>query len=161
MHCAFAGFDNTCDLSAVLGILERASVFQSRIQTNAKKVRSEVRSEWGHCNFDHWTELAFQNSFQLMETMVRSLGLAKADEDKHLDKLQDWETKGTYKHNGKTIGRVSFISKIKVSDFLSFFFFFWGGGRGVITDMTGNIGGRLRLLICLRYIDLLYGNLKL
>ena len=127
MHCAFAGFDNTCDLSAVLGILERASVFQSRIQTNAKKVRSEVRNEWGHCNFDHWTELEFLNTFRLMETMVRSLGLAKADEDKHLDKLQDWETKGTYKHNEQAIGRISFTSKIKVSDFLSFFFFFWGG----------------------------------
>ena len=35
------------------------------------------------------------------------------------------------------------------------------GGGGVITDMTGNIGARLRLLICLGYIDSLYGNLKL
>ena len=96
MHCVFVGFDNTCDLSAALGILERASVFHNRVQTNAKDVRSKVRNEWGHCNFDHWTELEFQNSFQLMETMVRSLGLPKADEDKQLDELQDWETKGTY-----------------------------------------------------------------
>ena len=92
----FAGFDNTCDLSAVLGILERASVFHTRIQTNAKDVRSKVRNEWGHCNFDHWTELEFHNSFQLMETMVRSLGLPKPDEDKELDKLHDWEKKGEY-----------------------------------------------------------------
>ena len=96
MNCVFVGFDNTCDLSAVLGILERASVFHNRVQTNAKDVRSKVRNEWGHCHFDHWTELEFQNSFQLMETMVRSLGLPKADEDKQLDELQDWETKGTY-----------------------------------------------------------------
>ena len=92
----FAGFDNTCDLSAVLGILERVSLFHTRIQTNAKDVRSDVRNEWGHCNFDHWTELKFQNSFQLMETMVRSLGLPKPKEDKELDKLHDWETKGEY-----------------------------------------------------------------
>ena len=92
--CPFAGFDNTCDLSAVLGILERASVFHTRVHTYAKDVRSKMRNEWGHCNFDHWTDVEFQNSFQLMETMVRSLGLPKPDEDKELDKLRDWETKG-------------------------------------------------------------------
>ena len=90
----FVGFDNTCDLNAVLGILERASVFHTRIQTSAKDVRFKVRYEWGHCNFDHWTDVEFQNSFQLMETMVRSLGLAKADEDKQLDELHHWESKG-------------------------------------------------------------------
>ena len=53
-----------------------------------------MRNEWGHCNFDHWTEPEFQNCFQLMETLIRSLGLPKADEDKELDDLHDWETKG-------------------------------------------------------------------
>ncbi|KAL9957641.1 hypothetical protein ACROYT_G034562 [Oculina patagonica] len=90
----FTGFDNTCDMSAVLGILGNASVFPARIQNNAKDVRSKVRNEWGHCNFDHWTEPEFNYCFQLMETLVRSLGLPKADEDKELDDLQDWETKG-------------------------------------------------------------------
>ena len=92
----FAGFDNTCDLSAVLGILGGASVFHSCIQANAKDLRSKVRNKWGHCNFDHWTDVEFQNSFQLMETMVRSLGLPQPDEDKELDELHDWETKGKY-----------------------------------------------------------------
>ena len=94
VDCLFTGFDNTCDLSAVLGILSNASVFHARIQTNAKDVRTKVRNEWGHCNFDHWTEPEFQNCFQLMETLIRSLGLPKADEDKELDDLHDWETKG-------------------------------------------------------------------
>ena len=92
----FAGFDNTCDASAVLNILEKASVFSTPIQTSAKNVRTEVRNEWGHCNFDHWTDMKFQNSFQLMETMVRSLGLPKPDEKKELDELHDWEKKGEY-----------------------------------------------------------------
>ena len=133
MHCVFVVFDNTCDLSAVLGILERASVFHNRVQTNAKDVRSKVRNEWGHCNFDHWTELEFQNSFQLMETMVRSLGLPKADEDKQLDELQDWETKGTYYWTGKGLDvNVNFTYKV-ISDVP------WGGGGGeggLITDMA-------------------------
>ena len=81
-------------MSAVLGILGNASVFPAPIQTNARLVRSNVRNEWGHCNFDHWTDLEFINCFQLMETLVRSLGLPKADEDKQLDDLHDWETKG-------------------------------------------------------------------
>ena len=92
----FAGFDDTCDASAVLNILERASVFPTPIQTSAKDVRTKVRNEWGHCNFVHWNHVEFQNSFQHMETMVRSLGLPKPDEKKELDELHDWETKGEY-----------------------------------------------------------------
>ena len=95
-NCLFLGFDNTCDLSAVLGIFERASIFHARIQTNAKNVRAQVRNEWGHCNFDHWTAAEFNNGFQLIETLLRSLGLPKADVDKHLDDLQEWETKGKF-----------------------------------------------------------------
>ncbi|XP_022777689.1 uncharacterized protein LOC111319124 [Stylophora pistillata] len=90
----FTGFDSTCDLSAVLGMLANSSVFHTRIQTNSKDVRSKVRNEWGHCNFDHWNELDFNNGFQLMETLIRSLGLPKADEDQVCDELQEWETKG-------------------------------------------------------------------
>ena len=90
----FAGFDNTCDLSAVLGILANATCFSTAIQGNAKDVRSKVRNEWGHCNFDHWTDVNFAMSFQVMETMIRSLGLAKVHEEKHIGYLQDWQTKG-------------------------------------------------------------------
>ena len=75
-------------------MLANASVFHTRIQTNAKDVRSKVRNEWGHCNFDHWTEPEFSNCFQLMETLLRSLGLPKADQDKELDDLHEWETNG-------------------------------------------------------------------
>ena len=92
----FAGFDNTCDLSAVLGILANAACFDTAIQGNAKDVRSKVRNEWGHCNFDHWKNATFVMCFQVMETMIRSLRLAKADEEKHVDYLKDWQTKGLF-----------------------------------------------------------------
>ena len=81
-------------MSAVLGVLANSSVFHARIQTNAKDVRSKVRNEWGHCNFDHWNKPEFNHSFQLMETLIRSLGLPVADKDKLRDELQEWETKG-------------------------------------------------------------------
>ena len=78
----------------MLGILANAACFSPKIQRNAKDVRSKVRNEWGHCNFDHWTDLNFAMCFQVMDTMICSLRLAKADEEKHVDYLQDWETKG-------------------------------------------------------------------
>ncbi|XP_078344242.1 uncharacterized protein LOC144629874 [Oculina patagonica] len=90
----FTGFDNTCDLSAVLGILGKASVFHAHVQSNAKDVHSKVRNEWGHCNFDHWTALEYMKCFQFMETLVRSLKLPAPDEKKVVDDLHDWETKG-------------------------------------------------------------------
>ena len=88
----FAGFDNTCELSAVLGILANASCFNAAIQRNAKDVRSELRNKWGHCNFDHWTDVHFAYCFQVMEVMLRCLGLP--NEDKQVDDLRDWESKG-------------------------------------------------------------------
>ena len=78
----------------MLGILASAACFSPDIQRNAKNVRSTVRNEWGHCNFNHWTDVNFLMSFQVMETMIRSLTLAKADEEKHVDYLQDWQIKG-------------------------------------------------------------------
>ena len=78
----------------MLGILANAACFSPDIQRNAKNVRSKVRNEWGHFNFNHWTDVNFAMCFQVMETMIRSLTLAKADEEKHIDSLQDWQTKG-------------------------------------------------------------------
>ena len=90
-----AGFNNTCDLSAVLGILANVPCFSAAIQQNAKDVRSKVRNEWGHCNFDHWTHDNFKKCFAVIKTMVCSLRLAKAEEEKQIiDCLKDWENKG-------------------------------------------------------------------
>ena len=57
-------------------------------------MRCEVRNKWGHCNFDEWTDGNFQNCFQVMETMVSSLGLKPEDETKLISDLCDWKEKG-------------------------------------------------------------------
>ena len=90
----FSGFDNTCDLSAVLGILANASVFQPSVQDNARRVRSEVRNEWGHCNFDHWGEIEFTNCFKLMKTLVSSL--KRPTEKEICSDLLEWEKNGEF-----------------------------------------------------------------
>ncbi|KAK3707100.1 hypothetical protein QZH41_014693 [Actinostola sp. cb2023] len=86
--------DDTCDLSAVLGILSNASVFSSAIQKLSKEVRQDVRNEWGHCNFNTWTAVKYSKSFQLMDSLLRALSLTPAEEKRITDELGDWETKG-------------------------------------------------------------------
>ena len=57
-------------------------------------MRSKVRNEWGHCNFDHWTDPEFKNCLVLLENLLRSLKLPSADEAKVLDDLRDWKKRG-------------------------------------------------------------------
>ena len=97
-----SGYDDTCDLSAVLGILANASSFNALVQSNAKDVRSEIRNEWGHCNFGSWDAAKFSRCFQLMETLVRCVGLTPAEEKLVLDGLKDWETRGKLASTGQT-----------------------------------------------------------
>ena len=94
----------------MLGILANATWFDTAIQGNAKDVRSKVRNEWGHCNFKHWTDVNFVMCFQVMETMIRSLRLAKAEEEKHIGDLHDWQTKGWLSWHQRTSLKCVFFS---------------------------------------------------
>ena len=92
----FNAFDGKCDGSAVLLLLGDVPVFSLTTQTSAKSVREHVRNEWAHCNFTDWDAARFQNCFQEMQQLVRSIGLPTADETRLLSELNDWETKGFY-----------------------------------------------------------------
>ena len=51
------GFDHTMDTSAVLSVVCEAQPFIAcGADVLAKKVRSDIRNEWAHCDFSHWTE---------------------------------------------------------------------------------------------------------
>lgn len=88
------GFDDTCDMSAVLGILSSASVFSPDVQRLAKDVRSDVRNPWGHCNFQEWTDTKLTSCFKLMKDLVQALNLPADDEKRITEELGEWETKG-------------------------------------------------------------------
>ncbi|KXJ07838.1 E3 ubiquitin-protein ligase DZIP3 [Exaiptasia diaphana] len=90
----FTGIDETCDLSAVLGILSSASVFTTATQDGAKDVRQHVRNEWGHCNFTVWNEAKITDCFKFMNFLVKSLKLTGDQEKKLLGNLKEWEEKG-------------------------------------------------------------------
>ena len=91
----FTGFDQTMDMSAVLTLISEAAPFvTSGAAAHAKKVRSDVRNEWAHCNFSNWTEPSFKAAFQDMKFLVKKINLSPADEKTLCDDLDDWKKKG-------------------------------------------------------------------
>ena len=89
----FNAFDCSFDASAALAVLCCASPFTSA-KLDAERVRSEVRNEWAHCDDASWTDVKYDTCFDLMETLVKHLGFAPAEEGKLLGNLQLWRVHG-------------------------------------------------------------------
>ena len=88
----FTGFDETMDMSALLTILCEAAPFASSgVAAEAKKVRTDVRNPWAHCNFSEWKAHKFNISFQAIESLVKRINLPAADEKKVCDELDFWK----------------------------------------------------------------------
>ena len=95
IHMAkFTAFDETCDVSAVLNLLEKIRPIFSPALQNAAKVVREGKNAWGHCNFTEWDEASFTKRFGDMENLVKELKLPSADEKKTAEDLNDWGKKG-------------------------------------------------------------------
>ena len=92
---SFSGFDHTMDTSAVLSVMcEAKPLIACGADVLAKKVRSSVRNEWAHCDFSHWTELVFQTALNDIESLVKTVGLTKAEEQTFLDDIDNWRKNG-------------------------------------------------------------------
>ena len=99
----FSAFDDSLDMTAILRLLGfrnymPAVVFSPHTQTSADDVRENVRNKWGHVDVTEWTDALFNDCFDKLKTVVRSLGLTAVVENTTLDQLDDWQTKGTIKH---------------------------------------------------------------
>ena len=93
----FTGFDQTMDASAVLSVVcEAQPFFASGAAVIAKKVRSDIRNEWAHCNFSHWTEPNFQAALQSMASLIKKANLTPVHEKKFLDEFDSWKNKGKF-----------------------------------------------------------------
>ena len=91
----FTGFDETIDMSALLTIIGEAAPFASSgVAVEAKKLRSDVRNHWAHCNFSEWTVHMFNASFQAIESLVKKINLPAADKKKVCDELDFWKRTG-------------------------------------------------------------------
>ena len=94
---SFTGFDHTMDTSAVLSVICEAQPFiTSRAAVLAKKARSDIRNEWAHCDFSHWTEPNYQSALNDIESLVKSVGSTTADEKIVLDEIDNWRNNGKY-----------------------------------------------------------------
>ena len=96
----FSAFDESLDMTAILRLLGfryymPASVFLSHTQALADDVRENVINKWGHVDVTKWTDALFNDCFDKLKTLVRSLGLTADVEKNILDQLDDWQTKGT------------------------------------------------------------------
>ena len=94
IHMAkFNTFDESCDASAVLNLLERIPIFSPDLQNAANVVR-KGRNTWGHCNFTEWDEANFRKIFDDMENLAQEISLSPVDKREVLTNLKDWEDKG-------------------------------------------------------------------
>jgi len=92
---SFTAFDESLDLSAVLSILCGSPNFVLYgIDIIASDVRAKVRNEWGHCLFTTWNEAYYDECFQLMEDLIKTLKLAVTSEAKVLEDLKEWKKRG-------------------------------------------------------------------
>ena len=99
----FSAFDDSLDMTAILRLLgfknympAAAAVFSPPIHASADEVRENVRNKWGHVDVTEWTDALFNDCFDKLKKLVKSLALTAGVKTKALDQLDDWQTKGYY-----------------------------------------------------------------
>ncbi|CAG2251620.1 unnamed protein product [Mytilus edulis] len=95
----YTGFDETCDSSALLGLILNIAKFDPVIKADADNVRKYIRNPWAHCDFTEWDAVKFSNSFQLMKKLVKDLKLSTNEEGLIIDEMEKWELNGELEEN--------------------------------------------------------------
>ncbi|CAC5358310.1 unnamed protein product [Mytilus coruscus] len=90
----FTTFDDSCDSSALLGIIINIDRFPAVVQSDAAKIRSDIRNPWAHCDFTEWTTTKYADSLQLMGQLITNLRLSNRMENRILGELNRWATNG-------------------------------------------------------------------
>ncbi|XP_063405869.1 uncharacterized protein LOC134689832 [Mytilus trossulus] len=100
----YTAFDETCDSSALLGMIVNIDIFPVNVQSAAKDARSVIRNPWAHCNFTEWNAMIYTLSLQKIEDFIYLLNLNGPDENQFIGDLNKWRTNGTSFFQGTTIG---------------------------------------------------------
>ncbi|VDI11327.1 Hypothetical predicted protein [Mytilus galloprovincialis] len=100
----YSAIDVSCDLSALLGMVININSFQTVVQSDAEKIRSDIRNPWVHCDFTEWTATKYTESFQLMVQLVKDLKLNNREENMILGELNTWATNGQNFLSGTLLG---------------------------------------------------------
>ncbi|CAG2222922.1 unnamed protein product [Mytilus edulis] len=100
----FTAFDDSCDSSALLGIIVNIDRFPKDVQYDAEQIRSTIRNPWAHCDFSEWDAVKYADSFQLMGKLVKHLCLSSREENRILGELNRWATNGHCFLKGTVLG---------------------------------------------------------
>ncbi|XP_063412588.1 uncharacterized protein LOC134695295 [Mytilus trossulus] len=100
----FTAFDDSCDSSALLGIIVNIDRFPVVIQSDAKLLRSNIRNPWSHCDFTEWTATKYTDSFNLMRQLISNLKLSHTEENRILVELNRWASNGHAFLSGTRLG---------------------------------------------------------
>ncbi|XP_052102316.1 uncharacterized protein LOC127735917 [Mytilus californianus] len=100
----YTGFDETCDSSALLGLIINIDQFTLVVKSDAEDVRQEIRNPWAHCDYTKWDALKYSTSFQLMEKLVTDLTMSQADKIQVMGELNKWKLNGQSFLNGTALG---------------------------------------------------------
>ncbi|VDI32266.1 Hypothetical predicted protein [Mytilus galloprovincialis] len=100
----FTAFDDSCDSSALLGIIINIDRFPKDVQHDAGQIRYTIRNPWAHCDFSEWDAVKCADSFQLMGQLVQHLCLSNREEHRILGELNKWATNGQNFLSGTLLG---------------------------------------------------------
>ncbi|XP_063405860.1 uncharacterized protein LOC134689824 [Mytilus trossulus] len=89
-------FDESCDASALLGLIVNIDKFPGNIQSATEYVRSEIRNRWAHCNFTEWNSGMYNKSLQKIEDFINLLPLNATEKNQTIGELNKWKTNGDY-----------------------------------------------------------------
>ncbi|VDI02483.1 Hypothetical predicted protein [Mytilus galloprovincialis] len=92
----YTGFDESCDSSALLGLILNIAKFDPVIKSDADEVRKIIRNPWAHCDFTEWDAAKYSNSFQLMTKLVKDLKLSLNEEKLTEEEIGKWEINGQH-----------------------------------------------------------------
>ncbi|CAC5410694.1 unnamed protein product [Mytilus coruscus] len=100
----YKGFNESCDSSALLGIIVNIDKFPGNVQSAAEYVRSEIRNRWAHCNFTEWNSGMYNRSLQKIEDFINLLQLNSPEKSQTIGELNKWKTNGTNYLKDTTLG---------------------------------------------------------
>ncbi|VDI29181.1 Hypothetical predicted protein [Mytilus galloprovincialis] len=108
----YSAIDESCDASALLGMITNISLFPPAVQTVAKKIKSEIRNKWAHCDFKDWNAAKYEDSFNLMTQLVKNVGTSSTEEHTILGELNTWATNGQNLVSGLKLG-IDIVGEIR------------------------------------------------
>ncbi|CAC5423711.1 unnamed protein product [Mytilus coruscus] len=108
----YSAIDESCDSSALLGMVINISSFPPAVQTDAEKIKSDIRNDWAHCVFKDWNAAKYIDSFNSMGQLVKNLGMSSIEEHRILGELNTWATNGQNLLSGLRLG-IDIVEEIR------------------------------------------------